>query len=117
MGDDKPSHEAQKFRTQIGVNATVDRRTVGAEQASRPNTELAKLGLACQPSEHVHYLGSAAIHIYANEILNQVFFVSQTQPLALYKCPQELASKGFDDLLQSMKQMYGHRRQKLRSGF
>jgi hypothetical protein len=69
------------------------------------------------PHTETKYFGSAAIHIFGHEELKQLFFVSQTQPLALYRCPEPLAAKGFDDLVQTMKEMYGHRRAKLRSGF
>lgn len=114
------SDKDKTFRTEIGQKATVQRLKVDAESASIPNRRLADLGLECHPlpdKESVKYLGSAAVHVYASELVGQLFFVSQTQPLALYRCPQELAAKAFDDLLGTMKEMYGHRRPKLRSGF
>lgn len=113
------SHSEQTFLTDVGVRATVDRRTVGAEAAAEPNRKLAELGLACHPAQHTDtkYMGSAAVHIYWHDELKQVFFVSQTQPLDLYRCPQPLAAKAFDDLVGTMKAMYGQRRGRLRSGF
>lgn len=113
------SHSEQTFLTDVGVRATVQRTTVGAEAASLPNKHLADLGLACHPSPttDLKYMGSAAVHVYWHDDLKQVFFVSQTQPLDLYRCPQPLASKAFDDLLGTMKAMYGQRRGRLRSGF
>lgn len=113
------SHDEKTFRTQIGTKASIDRRTVGAETAAAPNRHLAELGLACHPlpDTELKYMGSAAVHVYWHEMLRQIFFVSQTQPLELYKCPEPLASKAFDDLLQTMKVMYGHKRGRLRSGF
>ncbi len=115
---DKP-HNEQTFLTDVGVRATVERRTVGREAATLPNKALADLGLACHPSPDTDtkYMGSAAVHVYWHEGLRQVFFVSQTQPLELYQCPQPLAAKAFDDLVQTMKVMYGHKRGRLRSGF
>ena len=109
-------HDEQTFLTEIGSKATVQRIVVPKEGAAKPNRALCDLGLECQP-EHTTYMGSAAVHVYMNEILQQLFFVSQTDPLALYKCPEPLAAKAFDDLLGTMKQMYGHRRGRLRSGF
>lgn len=112
---DKP-HDEQTFLTQIGSKATVQRIVVPREGARKANRMLCDLGLECLPA-HTEYKGSAAVHIYVNEILQQLFFVTQTDPLVLYKCPQPLASKAFDDLLGTMKQMYGNRRGRLRSGF
>lgn len=106
------------FRTQIGQAATVQRETVSEDKASGPNRVLCDLGLSLNPiSKSLTYMGSAAVHIYWNATLEQVFFASQTQPLELYRCPELLASKAFDDLLGTMKEMFGHKRTKLRSGF
>lgn len=115
-------HQNLKFRTDIGINATVQRETMKSEDAAGPNRRLIDLGLSFQQGliphlEHYRYFGSAAVHIYFNETLRQLDFISQTKPLELYHCPQPLAAKSFDDLLGEMKQMYGQRRGKLRSGF
>lgn len=118
MGKDDISHKEQLFRTEVGQRATIQRETLPAEQAAQPNRKLCDLGLALNPIEaNLAYMGSAAVHIYWNATLQQVFFVSQTSPLELYRCPEILASKAFDDLLRTMKTMYGHRVGKLRSGF
>lgn len=106
------------FNTQVGQAATVHRETMQADKAEAPNRKLCDLGLALNPvPASLTYMGSAAVHIYQSEMLKQVFFVSQTQPLELYRCPELLASKAFDDLLGTMKQMFGHKRSRLRSGF
>ena len=106
------------FRTQIGQAATVQRKQVGAEMAAIPNRKLADLGLSINPlPDNLDYRGSAAVHVYWNATLQQVFFISQTQPLDLYRCPEPLAQKAFDDLLKQLKTMYGHRPGRLRSGF
>ena len=117
MSNDDISHDALKFRTSVGIKATIDRRKLSSENGKQINQDLAMIGLKACPSEHVKYVGSAAVHIYVNEILNQMFIVDQVDGLQLYQCPQEVASKAFDHLLQSMKEMYGHRRARLRSGF
>lgn len=115
--DDKEKH----FRNQVGISATVERGQMGAEKASIPNRMLCDLGLKLQETDdylkHFRYMGSAAVHIFMNETLEQITFVSQTQPLHLYRCPELLASKAFDDLLQELKASYGHKRSLLRSGF
>lgn len=115
----KNSHKDVLFNTQVGVSATVQRQTVGPERAAVPNLALAQLGLACHPSPttDTKYMGSAAVHIYWHEGFEQIWFVSQTQPLDLYRCPEGLASKAITDLITSIKKMYGRRAGKLRSGF
>lgn len=92
------------------------------EVSAKPNRMLIDLGQHFLESEAFQlngyaYKGSAAVHIFTHELLNQLDFVSQTDSLLLYKCPQNLASRGFDDLLGTMKSRYGQRRPKLRSGF
>lgn len=115
-------HKNQTFKTDMGINATVQRAQANPEVAAKPNRMLVDLGQAFQEIEEFKlkgytYFGSAAVHIYAHELLNQLDFVSQTQALELFRCPQPLASRAFDDLLGTMKLMYGGRRPKLRSGF
>lgn len=122
MGQHDISDKEKTFRTQFGQSASVNRETVSAENAAKANRQLIDLGLHIQtldnfPKAEHTYLGSAAVHVYWNETLKVVFFASQTQPLDLYRCPEPLAAKAFDDLLRTMKTMYGHRVGKLRSGF
>jgi hypothetical protein len=106
------------FRRDVGVASTVQRETISQDKAALPNRALCDLGLSLNPiPDNLAYRGSAAVHIYWNATLQQVFYVSQTAPLELYKCPEPLAIKAFDDLLGVLKEMYGHKRPKLRSGF
>lgn len=116
---DEKTHKEIIFNTQIGTKATVQRTTVGAEAAAPANLALARLGLACHPSASTdtQYMGSAAVHVYYHTALAQVFLVSQVQPLDLYKCPEILAIKATEDLVQAIKVLYGHGRQRRRSGF
>ena len=118
MSDDI-THNGMKFRDAIGQKATIQRTTMGGSAASTPNRLLCDLGLSVHPlpNTETKYFGSAAVHIFGHEELKQLFFISQVQPLLLYRCPEPLAAKGFDDLLNTMKEFYGHRRPKLRSGF
>mgnify|MGYP001579393858 CR=1 FL=1 len=118
MSSEYIPHKHKIFRDEIGQKATIQRTTLGEDQAAIPNRKLADLGLELNPvAQSLAYMGSAAMHVYWNETLKQVFFISQTQPLMLYKCPEILASKAFDDLLNTLKEQYNHRRPRLRSGF
>lgn len=119
MGKQDRKHSDLTFLDSIGQKATVKRETLGAEAAAIPNRKLCDLGreLNPLPLTELEYRGSAAVHIFVHERLNQMFFISQTDPLVLYKCPELIASKAFDDLLGTMKQTYQKRRSKLRSGF
>lgn len=118
MGKHDISGKENTFRTQFGQAATVSRETLAADKAAAPNRKLADLGIELNPiPKSLQYMGSAAVHIYWNDTLQQVFFASQVNPLDLYRCPEPLASKAFDDLLGTMKELYGHKRRRLRSGF
>jgi hypothetical protein len=121
MGKHDITDKEKLFRTQIGQAATVQRETLGLEKASIPNRILCDLGLSLQTVQthlkNYRYMGSAAVHIYVHDDLGQLDIISQTDPLQLYKCPEDLAAKAFDDLVNAMKQMYGRKRSKLRSGF
>ena len=121
MGQDDISHKDKIFRDSLGQKATVHRETVGLEKASVPNRMLCDLGLKMQEVDtqlkHYKYMGSAAVHIYVSELAGSLVYASQVDPLELYRCPERLAAKAFDDLLGEMKKLYGHRRGKLRSGF
>lgn len=115
-------NEDKRFRTDIGINATIRRGLVNEDLSAVPNRRLIDLGQSFAEVEALQlkgyeYKGSAAVHVFTHELLNQIDFVSQTQGLLLYKCPQNLAARAFDDLLGTMKAMYGHKRPKLRSGF
>lgn len=118
MAQHNDTDKEKLFKTQIGQSATIQRSIVPAEVAAGPNRHLADIGIALNPlPKNLTYMGSAAVHIHWNDTLKQVFFSSQVQPLDLYKCPEILASKAFDDLLRTLKLMYGHKVGKLRSGF
>lgn len=118
MGIHDQSNKEKLLRTQFGQASTVSREMMPSDKAAIPNRKLCDLGLEMNPiPKNLRYMGSAAVHIYWNDTLQQVFFASQTQPLELYRCPEVLASKAFDDLLGTMREMFGHKRKKLRSGF
>lgn len=115
-------HEKAKFKTDIGINATVKRGLVREDLSAIPNRKLIDLGLSFLDVAELQlkgyaYKGSAAVHIFTHETLNLLDFVSQTHPLQLYKCPEMLAARAFDDLVNTLKKQYGHKRPTLRSGF
>lgn len=109
------------FKTQMGQAATIQRGVVPEAVAAGPNRKLIEIGLALNPlpdqPDVLKYMGSAAVHIHAAPTVGQIFFSSQVQALDLYRCPEIMAQKAFDDLLRTLKLMYGHRVGKLRSGF
>lgn len=117
------SHREKEFRTDIGVNATVQHLEMKQDDANPINRQLIELGLAAQASEQaptlkeMKYCGSAAVHIYKSEVLGQLFFISQTDPLLTMRCPEMVAAAAFNHLLATMKKSYGHKRGRLRSGF
>lgn len=122
VGKEDITDQQKIFRDSIGQKATVQRETMSTEASFRCAQQLVGLGLFVQKEpefrlKNMDYRGSAAIHIYTNEILNLIQFVPQVQPLFAAKCPQDLASKGIDDLIRALKEGYGHRVGRLRSGF
>jgi len=122
MGKIDVTDQQKIFRDSIGQKATVQRETVGVEQAAIPNRMLCDLGLKIQDEPKLKlgaykYLGSAAVHIYYHEVLKQLDFVSQANPLVLYRCPEDVAARAVDDLIREMKSVFGKRNGKLRSGF
>lgn len=122
MGKIDLNDQQKIFRDSIGQKATVERNELGQEKAAIPNRMLCDLGLHLQKevdksTQHFEYRGSAAVHIYTHEVLGLLQFVSQTDPLILYKCPEHLAARAFDDLLRRMKLSYGKKSGSLRSGF
>lgn len=121
MGKEDISDKQKIFRDAIGQKATVQREQAGVEEAALINRQLADLGLRAQDMrthlKNYRYLGSAAVHLYVHDALLQLDMISQAHPLVLYKCPEDLAAKGIEDLIREMKQAYGKTHGKLRSGF
>lgn len=122
MGKEDVSDQQKIFRDSLGQKATVQRETMSTEASFRCAQKLVGLGLAVQQEpefklQGFDYRGSAAIHIYTNELLSLIQYVPQVQPLFAAKCPQDLASKGIDDLIRALREAYGHRVGRLRSGF
>lgn len=121
MGEHKPTHGEKKFRTQIGVSATVERSSVkeqDAETANRALEAVAAEFCAKHPHlAHYRYLGSAAVHVFYNDTLTQLDLISQAHGMAAHRCPEDVAAHACNDLMREMKAVYGKRQGTKRSGF
>lgn len=107
----------KKFRSQIGIDATVQRETLGGDVGSHGNQKLNEIGEEMNPlPASLTYVGSAAMHIYKSEILNQIYFVDQAGP-TLKDCPEYLAQLAAKSLIGTIMESFGRKRPKLRSGF
>lgn len=111
------NHNEQKFNTQIGQSATVQRTVEVSEDNATLNAKLRDIGAALNPIKQgdTKYMGSAAMHVYWNEPLRQIFVVSQVN--TMNDCPEALAIKGSKDFMGSLMEQYARKRPKLRSGF
>ena len=107
----------KKFRTQLGISATVQRSKTTGERAGAANRKLREIGTESNPkSDSFRYLGSMASHIYWNETFKQVIFVNQAGA-TLSEVPEALAQTATKDLIGTVMETYGKRRPTLRSGF
>ncbi len=122
ISTEKPTQERwndMKVRDQIGITVDVERSKEGGEVMSRANRAINDVGdfihAEVPQLKGLDYLGSAAVHIYMAPTLNQLVFVSQTQPLL--ETPERIAGPAFTDLQKSMMAAYGRKQTKVRSGF
>jgi len=115
----KEVYDELTYKTEMGQKTTVKRHNVGGEGANYHNNNLKRIGLEIQEGEQslkeFEYLGSAAIHYYRTNITKATAFVSQTG--SMKNVPEIIAQDGVTDLRNSMLELYGHNRQKKRSGF
>lgn len=121
MGKHDITDKEKIFRDSIGQKATVHREDIGGDAAERHTRSLIQLGEETQKADdqlkHYEYIGSAAVHVYVNKTLGHVGIITNAQPFIIKDCPEMLAIKAFDDLLRKLKETYGKRHGKLRSGF
>lgn len=121
MGNEDLSNQQKIFRDQIGQKASVERWDLPKEKTELLNRQLCDLGLKWADADDVvknmTYYGSAAIHVYASDILKLQLFIPQAAPLVLYKCPMPMANAAMQELDRKMRQVYGMSKGKLRSGF
>lgn len=115
MGHEEQSDEIKKFLTQVDTKSTVQREKMRNPVGDKCNQSLRFIGDKLNPSpQHLDYRGSAAVHVYFNTTLRQMFFVCQTGPMQ--DCPEILAIKALEDLQQTMREQYGRKRLVKRSG-
>lgn len=121
MGKEDISDKDKVFIDAIGQKATVHREDMRTDRTIILDRMLCDVALKMQDFDeqlkHYRYQGSAAVHIFAAPTVNHIAFGEQVGPLLLYNCPEILAAKAFDALVGKMKQVYGHKRPILRSGF
>jgi len=109
--------QSKKFHQSLNRDATITRETNKGEGVKRANSQLNDIGegLNPHPGTDFKYQGSAAVHIYWNETLQQLTLISQVNTL---KDTNELvAQAAFKDLTGAAIAFYGKRRPKMRSGF
>ncbi len=109
----------KKMSDQIGISASVERDKPGGEVMIRANRALNDVGDFIQAGlpelTQLEYAGSAAVHIYYAPTLNQVIYVSQTQPLL--EAGERLVGPAITDLQKSAMSHFGRKTTKIRSGF
>lgn len=112
----KLSHQEQTFQTQLGQSATVQRETVKGDHVERANFKLRALGEEMNPvPQNLEYKGSAALHVFYNTTLKQMFVITQTA--TLQGCPELVALAAVKDMNGAIMELFGHRRPKMRSNF
>lgn len=108
-----------KMRDQIGIFVDVERDKEGGDAMKRANRALNDIGDFVHTSvpavSQLEYCGSAAVHIFMAPTLNQVVYITQTQPLL--ETHERLAGPAFTDLQKAMQRHYGRKTTKIRSGF
>lgn len=112
-------YQTKKFLDEVGHSARIERESVESDDLTMQLREvLEEIGKDIQKVGRIpggmEYCGSAAVHIYRAPATGMVAYYSQ---LALAGCPEALAGPAVSDLRGAMLVEYGHKRQKLRSGF
>jgi hypothetical protein len=120
--EDKPTQEKwddMKVRDQIGITVGVERDQDGSETARRSNRALNDLGDFIHKEtpevSQLEYMGSAAVHIFMAKTLNQLVFISQTQPLL--DAEERIVGPAITDLQKACMRHFGRKTTKIRSGF
>lgn len=111
-------HRKQRFRSQLGIDATVQRESKCSDAGRWANEQLCDIGARMNPTPDggLKYMGSFATHIYWNETLSQVAFVHQTGS-TLNDASEGLVQTAAKDLMGTLIERYGHKRPTWRSGF
>lgn len=118
MAKSPRNHSETKFRDQIGISSTIQRSVEQSELGRDANRKLREIGQTMNPLDEskLKYRGSAAFHVYTNDVIGQIFIVNQCGE-TLTNLPEALAQVAVKDFNGTIMQSYGRRRPKLRSGF
>lgn len=116
MGTEQKSHSKMKFDHQLNAEATIQREKVKGTDVEVRNKQLKDIGSALNPlPDNLKYMGSAAMHVYYNETLQQAVFINQTNTMR--ECNEALAIAGFRDFAGTLMETFGQKRPVKRSGF
>lgn len=120
-GDEMHEWEKKKLQDEWYIDAQITREEKQGPQMTRANHALADVARFVQADcgmeelKSLHYVGSAAVHIYLSPILQSVIQVTQTNTLA--GTSEFVASVALEQLKKDAKAFYGHARKKTtRSG-
>lgn len=126
-GDLKEKWQKQTFETDLGQKARVARESLtDNEMLTSCNSCLRDMGEAIGKADpaikHMSYLGSAAVHVFASELLvgkdgnlPQLAFFAQTETLG--RTNELIAGAAGQDLLKAIAKRYGRKPPVKRSGF
>lgn len=119
MSETKKKWDDITVNTDFGAKANVRRDQLKDDQIVTHNQVLRAIGERIRHENKSlmagQYIGSAAVHIYYREGLNEVDFVSQIAPMD--KVNEHIASKAFEALRGDWQEAYGRQRMVRRSGF
>lgn len=108
----------QKFKSELGSQARVERTALQNERLDQLREVLSDIGKDLSESGAVprgmQYCGSLSVHIYKSEVLKTAAFatLSSSENLTF-----DLADAGLRELTGTTHESYGKKRQKTRSGF
>lgn len=116
-------HEHKKHIDELYGKAKIDRHESKGSAVARANRALEELAIFIQkesPEANIlktcDYVGSAAVHCYRSKVLQQTFFISQTDPMTS-KAHEAVAGAAISDLRKQLMLGYGRKATKKRSGF
>lgn len=115
--------EKHKHDKALNMDAKIHRHESTGDSVKRANMALEDLAQFIQVAspeakilKSMKYMGSCAVHCYYSEVLQQTFFISQTDPMSR-NAPEPMAGAALSDLRKQLMSAYGRKPQKRRSGF
>lgn len=107
-----------QFVKDLGQKARVERTELRTEHTAQLREVLRDIGRDFERCGEVpkgmHYAGSLSVHVFTSEILRTAIFVNLTAQDGL---TPDLADAAMRELNNGVRESFGLRRQKLRSGF